>query len=83
MKKIKATISFAFTDSKTAEEFLISLQPETLKTPTDRSNVSIMQEKNIIQLKINANDVTAFRATLNSYLIWIRVLNSLSTLVNT
>ncbi|MFX1296185.1 MAG: KEOPS complex subunit Pcc1 [Promethearchaeota archaeon] len=80
MENMKADISIKFIDSKTAENFFVSLQPETLNALTDRSSVSIKRENDIIHLYINAKDITAFRATLNSYLIWTRVLFSISSL---
>ncbi|NVM55023.1 MAG: hypothetical protein HWN66_15060 [Candidatus Helarchaeota archaeon] len=80
MENIRADISVKFTDPKTAESFFVALQPETLKTFTDRSTISIKKENDIIQFNIDAKDVTAFRATVNSYLIWMRILASISTL---
>ena len=63
METINAEISVKFADSKTAEIFFNALYPETLKTFTDRSKISIRQED-------------------NSYLIWMRVLHSISVLVD-
>ena len=80
METIKADISIKFTDSKTAENFMVSLQPETINALTDRSNISIEKENEIIHLYIDAKDITAFRATLNSYLVWTRVLFSIASL---
>ncbi len=82
MEVIKADISVKFEDSKTAEVFFNALYPETLKTFTNRSSISMQQEENRIQFTIHAKDVTAFRATINSYLIWMRVLQSISTLID-
>ena len=80
MENIKADISIKFNDSKTAEDFIVSLQPESINALTDRSNISIQKEDEIIHLYIDAKDITAFRATLNSYLVWTRVLFSITSL---
>ena len=82
METINAEISVKFADSKTAEIFFNALYPETLKTFTDRSKISIRKEEDSLEFKIDAKDVTAFRATINSYLIWMRVLHSISAVVD-
>lgn len=83
MERIKASISVKFSDSKTAKDFFISLEPETLKSFSDRSRISMKQEDDSIQFQIDAKDITAFRATLNSYLIWMRVLSTITPLCET
>ncbi len=82
MERITGEIQIKFTDSKTAELFFVSLKPETIENFTDRSNVSIEQREASIYLKIDAKDITAFRASLNSYLIWTRALFSVSSLID-
>lgn len=81
MESITGDILVKFSDSKTAEIFFTSLQPETLKSFTDRSSISIERDDDTIRFLIDAKDVTAFRATVNSYLIWMRALFSVSTLL--
>jgi len=80
METIKAEISIKFDDSELAEKFFISLQPESLSGPSDRSSVLLKQQNDSIRLLIDAKDITAFRATLNSYLVWMRVLLSIASL---
>jgi len=80
METIKAEISVKFDNSQIAENFFISLQPESLSGLSDRSNISMEQETDSIRFRIDAKDITAFRATLNSYLIWMRVLLSIVSL---
>ena len=82
MENIKANISIKFTDPKIAETFFKSLQPETINTLTDRSIIHVKKEDDLIQFNIDAKDIIAFRATLNSYLLWMKVLLSISTLIN-
>jgi tRNA threonylcarbamoyladenosine modification (KEOPS) complex Pcc1 subunit len=80
MENIKAEISIKFENAKIAENFFISLQPESLGGLSDRSNVFMEQVNDSIRFLIDAKDVTAFRATLNSYLVWMRVLLSIASL---
>ena len=80
METIKAEISVKFNSSQIAENFFISLQPESLSGLSDRSNISMERETDSIRFRIDAKDITAFRATLNSYLIWMRVLLSIVSL---
>ncbi|HUY01070.1 MAG TPA: KEOPS complex subunit Pcc1 [Candidatus Deferrimicrobium sp.] len=80
MEDIKAQITVKFTNHKNAESFFVSLKPETLSGFTDRSKISIVKVQDMIQFDIEAKDITAFRATLNSYLIWMRVLLSITSL---
>ncbi len=82
METIKGEISINLPSSENAKSIFIALQPETTNALTDRSTISINREKNTIHFNIQAKDITAFRATLNSYLIWTRVLLSISSLVN-
>ncbi len=82
VESINATIAIKFSDSDTAETFFAALEPETLNTLTDRSSISIKKEKDTIQLEVNAKDIIAFRSTLNSYLIWMKVLFAIDELFN-
>lgn len=80
METIKAEISIKFDNSTIAENFFISLQPESLSGLSDRSTISMEQINDSIRFLIDAKDITAFRATLNSYLVWLRVLLSITSL---
>jgi tRNA threonylcarbamoyladenosine modification (KEOPS) complex Pcc1 subunit len=80
MQNIKAEVAIKFDDSRTAEIFFHALQPESLNDLTDRSSVLMEQVNDSIRFVIAAKDITAFRATLNSYLIWMRMLLSISSL---
>ena len=81
MESIKGEISIKFTDSKIAKFYFSSLQPETQKNLSDRSKVTLRQEDTTLRLFIDAKDITAFRATLNSFLLWAKVLDSVEALV--
>lgn len=47
------------------------LTPETVKQVTSRSKVSIEIEGEGLTIQVEARDTSALRATLNSYLRWI------------
>lgn len=80
MQSIKAEVSFRFDNSREAEIFFNSLQPESLNGLTDRSSILMERMNDAIRFVIEAKDITAFRATLNSYLIWMRMLLSITSL---
>ncbi|MHA1264213.1 MAG: KEOPS complex subunit Pcc1 [Candidatus Helarchaeota archaeon] len=81
MEDIKAQISINFSTLKIIEHIFNALQPETRTKFSDRSTIQISKAHNSIQLNIEAKDITAFRATINSYLIWLRTLLSVSPLL--
>ena len=81
MEYIRADITIKCASSQTAENFFNALQPETKTGLTDRSSISRERDNDTLKFVINAKDITAFRATLNSYLIWTRVLTELSSFV--
>ncbi len=81
MEQIRANITIKCASSQIAEHFFNSLQPETKTGLTDRSTISMEREHDTLKFVIHAKDITAFRATLNSYLIWTRVLTELSSFV--
>jgi len=63
---------FTFTlDEKTAYIIASSLLPES-KRIVPRTKVEIKNNKNKLVLNIIADDVSALRATVNSYLRWIK-----------
>jgi len=68
---MKKTI-FTFTlDKKTADIIASSLLPES-KRNVPRTKVEIKNKKNKLVLSITADDVSALRAGINSYLRWIK-----------
>ena len=81
MENIKADISVNFSNSKDAQSVFSALQPETRISFTDRSKIRIEKQNNTIRFEIDAKDITAFRATINSYLLWMRMLTSVPSLI--
>lgn len=48
-----------------------ALEPETASVPSDRARVDLSRHNSTIIIKIRADDLTALRAAMNSYLAWI------------
>ncbi len=66
----KASFTFEL-DEKTSEIVAKSLLPES-KRIVPRTKVEIKNNKNKLVLNITADDVSALRAAVNSYLRWIK-----------
>ena len=78
--KAKATVRLKFSP-KQRQIILNSLKPEILNPASHRSRAKLYTENGMVILQIEANDSTALRASLNSYLRWINsILNVLETL---
>ena len=65
---IDCTFSIKFDTEQDASIFYNSYIPEHGKIPKKRSEISLHQSTDKIIFAINAKDVTAFRATINSIL---------------
>jgi len=76
---MKKTI-FTFTlDKETAGIIASSLLPES-KRNVPRTKVEIKNKKNKLVLSITADDVSALRAGINSYLRWIKTAVDMSSI---
>lgn len=58
-------------DINLLESIQLALEPEAKTPSSDRSSTSISVSDNQLVLKTDANDVSALRANLNSYLRWV------------
>jgi tRNA threonylcarbamoyladenosine modification (KEOPS) complex Pcc1 subunit len=65
---ITSTITFHFKTKDDATIFYTSYLPEHGKVVKSRSETLIQQEESRIVFTINATDITAYRATVNSLL---------------
>lgn len=74
----KAEREFEFSGEATAVAALRSLEPELGKAFEKRSKTSIKNNKNIVSLKITAEDEQALKASLYSYSRLIGLCQSLS-----
>jgi len=81
--KAQAVIRLNFSSEKELRVVLEALKPETITPPTRRSKVQITSEGNNLKLSFEAEDTSALRAAINSYLrqtsLLIGVLKSIET----
>jgi KEOPS complex subunit Pcc1 len=59
-----------------------SLKPELESSISDRSKVLVLASDKGLILKVVAEDVTALRATINSYLYWIHGIIDICSRIN-
>ena len=65
---ITSNLSLHFNTEEDASIFYTSYLPEHGKVPKKRSQVSVQQKEKVIEFSIDAKDITAYRATINSIL---------------
>ena len=70
---IETELEIEFKTPKDAEIVLKSIKPEIKGSPSDRSSVCIDVHENTLRISIDAKDTASFRASLNSYLRWIKL----------
>ena len=70
---IETELEFEFETNKEAEIVLKSIKPEINGSPSDRTSVNIDIHENTLKINIDAKDTASFRASLNSYLRWIKL----------
>ncbi len=70
MKK-NAVVHIELSSEKLLQILLSALLPETKKTASSRSKVLIEGEGKRLTIRVEAEDTTALRAALNSFLRWV------------
>jgi KEOPS complex subunit Pcc1 len=80
LEQVESELKIEFKNSKDAEIVLESITPEINGSPSDRTSVSIDVHERILKIIINAEDTASFRASLNSYLRWIKLSNEIINL---
>jgi tRNA threonylcarbamoyladenosine modification (KEOPS) complex Pcc1 subunit len=75
---VRATLSLDLPGEDVAKTVLLALSPETDSAPSDRAKVELSLNRHELTVMIQAHDLTALRAAMNSYLAWIS--SSLKTL---
>lgn len=74
--KASTVITLHFPSKKRLEMVLKALKPETEMYPsTRRSRVKVTSKQNSLMLRFEANDTSALRASINSYLRWVMLIN--------
>jgi tRNA threonylcarbamoyladenosine modification (KEOPS) complex Pcc1 subunit len=80
-----ATIEIELESVDIAKNLFLALKPETKSVPSERAKTQLSLQGNLLVIDIEAEDLTALRAALNSFLAWlsgcrkaIKALNGLS-----
>jgi len=80
VKNINSEIEIEFEDNNTARIYLNSLLPEKYESSRHRSRSELVLKNKILKISISATDITAFRASINSYINWIKIIDGIMTL---
>jgi len=64
-------IEIPLESKKTAEILLSALKPETKSGPSDRATTQVSVRDHILVIEVEAADITALRAAMNSYIAWV------------
>lgn len=67
----KSVIEIPFESKKTAEIILSALRPETKSGPSDRATTQVSLRDSVLIIQVEAGDITALRAAMNSYIAWV------------
>ncbi len=67
----QATLAIDLESSSLADILYSAIKPETESVPSDRATVSLSKKDDRLTISINAGDLTALRAAMNSYLAWL------------
>ena len=74
--KASTVITLHFPSKKRLEMVLKALKPETeMHRFTRRSKVKVGSKQNSLTLNFEAEDTSALRAAINSYMRWIMLIN--------
>jgi tRNA threonylcarbamoyladenosine modification (KEOPS) complex Pcc1 subunit len=67
----KSVIEIPLDSRKTAEILLAALKPETRSGPSDRASTQVSVRDTVLIIEVEAGDITALRAAMNSYIAWV------------
>ena len=67
----KSVIEIPLESTKTAEIILAALRPETKSGPSDRATTRVSLRDSVLVIEVEAGDITALRAAMNSYIAWV------------
>ena len=79
---IETEIEIEFEDPEEAEIVLGSIKPEINGSPKDRTSVIVNVHESTLKIVIDAQDAASFRASMNSYLRWIKLSKEVIDLKN-
>ena len=70
---VESELEIEFENPNEVDIILGSIKPEINGSPSDRTSVTITTDGNNLLINIEAEDNASFRASLNSYLRWIKL----------
>lgn len=73
LEGVEAEIEIEFENPEEAEIVLGSIKPEINGSPSDRTSVRVNVHDSTLKIVIDAQDTASFRASMNSYLRWIKL----------
>lgn len=73
LEGIETEIEIEFENPEEAKIVLGSIKPEINGSPSDRTVVNVNVQESKLKMVIHAQDTTSFRASVNSYLRWIKL----------
>ncbi len=79
---VETELEIEFFSPEEADIVLRSIKPEINGSPSDRTSVSVEIYESTLKIVIDAKDTASFRASLNSYLRWIKLSNEVINLKN-
>ena len=82
LKGVETEIEIVFEDPEEAEIVLGSVEPEINGSPSDRTSTMIYVHDSTLKIIIDAQDAASFRASMNSYLRWIKLSKEVIDLKN-
>ena len=72
---VEANIKVNMKSKENAGIFLKSFTPEIESIPMKRSSLEFLKNENIVEFRIEASDINAMRASMNSILNFVNVVN--------
>ena len=81
IKEINSEIIIEFINKNLAQIFFNSLISEVEESSRCRSQTELSLVNNKLKILIYAKDVTAFRANINSYLNWIKIIDDIIQII--
>ena len=76
-REIKAIVRLKFPNEKFVALVMDSLGPEAASSSVHRSKVCLSHEGEELTFTFEAEDTTALRASMNTYLRWLQLLNNI------
>jgi tRNA threonylcarbamoyladenosine modification (KEOPS) complex Pcc1 subunit len=67
----KSVIEIPLDSPETAEIIFTAISPETKSGPSDRASTKVSLRDSVLVVEVEAADITALRAAMNSYIAWV------------